>query len=80
MPRIDYQKLLNDISIEDIANRLGMTLKKTGNNQFRALCPFHDDKNPSLLIDTNKNNGQQHYHCFSCGEHGDAIDLVKKKL
>lgn len=80
MPRIDYQKLLNDISIEDIATRLGMTLKKTGNNQFRALCPFHDDKNPSLLIDTNKTNGQQHYHCFSCGEHGDAIDLAKKKL
>lgn len=80
MPRINYQKLLNDISIEDIANRLGMTLKKTGTDQFRALCPFHDDKNPSLLIDTNKNNGQQHYHCFSCGEHGDAIDLVKKKL
>ena len=80
MPRVDYEKLLNNISIEEIAHRLGMTLKKTAADQFKSLCPFHDDKTPSLLIDTNRANGRQHFHCFSCGEHGDAIDLVKKKL
>lgn len=80
VPRIDYESLLLKVSIEDIAARLGMELKRTSDKQFKALCPFHDDKTPSLIIDTNRNNGRQHYHCFSCGAHGDAIDLVKQKL
>ncbi|MDN3219306.1 CHC2 zinc finger domain-containing protein [Pseudomonas nunensis] len=80
MPRIDYEKLLQNVSIEDIANRLGMTLKKTAVNQFTALCPFHDDKTPSLLIDARRDGGRQHFYCFSCGAHGDAIDLVKEQL
>lgn len=36
-----------------------------------ALCPFHNDKRPSLNI---KNN---FYYCHSCGAHGDSIDLIK---
>lgn len=80
LPRIDYEKLLHNVSIEDIANRLGMTLKKTSANQFVTLCPFHDDKNPSLLIDCSREGGRQHFYCFSCGAKGDSIDLVKQKL
>lgn len=80
MPRIDYEKLLQNVSIEDVANRLGMTLKKTAANQSKALCPFHDDKTPSLLIDSSRDNGRQHYYCFACGAHGDVIDLVKEQL
>lgn len=80
LPRIDYERLLHNVSIEDIANRLGMTLKKTTANQFVSLCPFHDDKNPSLLIDCSREGGRQHFYCFSCGAKGDSIDLVKQKL
>nr|HEJ2538539.1 toprim domain-containing protein [Pseudomonas aeruginosa] len=80
MPRIDYERLLNSVSIDDVANRLGMTLIKTSAYQFKTLCPFHDDKSPSLLIDTNRSSGRQHYYCFACGAHGDVIDLVKEQL
>ena len=80
LPRIDYERLLHNVSIEDIANRLGMALKKTSANQFVSLCPFHDDKNPSLLIDCSREGGRQHFYCFSCGAKGDSIDLVKQKL
>ncbi|MCP2065609.1 UNVERIFIED_ORG: DNA primase catalytic core [Pseudomonas reinekei] len=80
MPRIDYNQLLNSVSIEDVANRLGMKLQKTSPHQFKALCPFHDDKTPSLLVDVNRSQGRQHFYCFSCGANGDAIDLVKQKL
>ena len=38
-----------------------------------AICPFHDDKNPSLNISTEK----QIYKCFSCGEGGNAISFVR---
>ena len=37
-----------------------------------ALCPFHNDRHPSLYI------SDDHYHCFVCGEHGDVIDLTAK--
>jgi DNA primase catalytic core len=80
LPRIDYEKLLQNVSIEDVAQRLGMMLKKTGANQAKTLCPFHDDKTPSLLIDSNRDHGRQHYYCFACGAHGDSIDLVKQQL
>lgn len=35
-----------------------------------ALCPFHDDRNPSLSIT------REYYHCFSCGAHGDSLDFL----
>ena len=37
-----------------------------------ALCPFHNDRHPSLYV------SDDHYHCFACGEHGDVIDLTAK--
>lgn len=42
------------------------------NRHGKALCPFHNDHHPSLLVTCD------HYHCFACNEHGDAIDLVAK--
>ena len=35
-----------------------------------ALCPFHNDRHPSLYV------ADDHYYCFACGEHGDVIDFV----
>ena len=42
------------------------------NRHRKALCPFHNDRHPSLLVD------DDHYHCYACGEHGDVIDLTAK--
>ncbi|MCI0674597.1 MAG: CHC2 zinc finger domain-containing protein, partial [Phycisphaerales bacterium] len=39
-----------------------------------GLCPFHDDKNPSLAVVTHKGNA--FYKCHSCGAGGDAFDFV----
>ena len=50
-------------------------LKKTGAN-FKALCPFHEEKTPSFII----NRGDHHYHCFGCGAHGDAIAFLMNHL
>jgi hypothetical protein len=37
-------------------------------------CPFHEDRNPSFAIRT----GERTWHCFGCGERGDAISLVMR--
>jgi len=43
-------------------------------NRFKALCPFHDDKNPSMEV----NPQRQSYKCWSCGAGGDCIEFVKQ--
>lgn len=80
MQRIDYDKLLASVPIDEVAKRLGMELRLESSTRAKALCPFHDDKTPSLLIDSSRDQGRQHFHCFACGAHGDAIDLVKDRL
>lgn len=48
-----------------------LALKKAGTS-YKALCPFHEEKTPSFMI----NRGDTHYHCFGCGAHGDAIAFL----
>lgn len=50
-----------------------LPLERHGRN-FRAICPFHNDSNPSLSIDINK----QIYKCFVCLEGGNAIKFIMK--
>jgi DNA primase len=40
---------------------------------YICLCPFHQEKTPSFCIDTISKK----YHCFGCGEDGDATELLK---
>ena len=63
---------LRDLSILDVATKLGFTLKGTGQEGRRALCPYHDDKHPSLHFSRKKNI----FKCFVCGAKGDLFKLV----
>jgi hypothetical protein len=55
--------------IEIATGMLGLPGEKKG-NRYETLCPFHADRNPSLMI------YRDGYKCFACGEHGSVIDLV----
>jgi DNA primase catalytic core len=48
-----------------------------GGSAYKALCPFHADKNPSFSV-TLKDKGWL-WHCFGCDAGGDAIEFVKKR-
>ena len=52
----------------DVAEHYGIEVNRHG----KALCPFHNDRHPSLFV------ADDHYHCYACGEHGDSITLVAK--
>ena len=43
-------------------------LQKAG-HEWKACCPFHDEKTPSFTVSDQKG----FYHCFGCGAHGDVI-------
>jgi len=47
---------------------------KRAGSQFKALCPFHNERSPSFSISPQR----QAFHCFGCGESGDAIAFVMK--
>ncbi len=55
-----------------VGDYLPGTLRRVG-NKFKALCPFHDDHNPSLEL----NPERQSFKCWSCGAGGDIFDFVK---
>ncbi len=71
---MDIAELKSRLSILAVANQLGIQVNK----YRKALCPFHDDKRPSLQFSEDK----QICTCFSsaCAGTMDAISLVERKL
>lgn len=56
---------------------LGKTPKRLdGKDKLQALCPFHDDHNPSFYIF--ENNGRLYYKCFGCEASGTIWNLAKR--
>ena len=64
------EHLRNSIDIADVVGAY-VSLKRSGSSLV-GLCPFHDDKSPSMHVSSNRGL----YHCFSCGAGGDAIKFV----
>ena len=68
------QDFIDDlIARADIVEVVGRRtqLKKAG-REFKACCPFHDEKTPSFTVSP----GKGFYHCFGCGAHGTAIGFL----
>ncbi len=62
------------VDLADLVASYGIQLKRSGGT-VKACCPFHHEKTPSFNINTSKG----FYHCFGCGESGDAIKFVQKQ-
>lgn len=50
-----------------------VSLKKAGVN-YKGLCPFHAEKTPSFTV----NPARRSFHCFGCGEGGDALSFIMR--
>ena len=64
-----YETIKAAVTARQAAEHFGITVSRSG----MAICPFHDDHTPSLKLD-------ERYHCFGCGEDGDAIDFTARLL
>lgn len=51
-----------------------VALRRAGAGSLKGLCPFHDEKSPSLNVRPTHGT----FHCFGCGEGGSVIDFVMK--
>ena len=73
MEKIPYETILDiqkRVNIVDIISEY-LPIEQKGKNYF-AICPFHDDHNPSMSISPEK----QIYTCFVCGESGNVFNFV----
>ena len=73
MSRIPQHFIDDLMSRVDIVEIVGsrVQLKKAG-REYKACCPFHDEKTPSFTVSPTK----QFYHCFGCGAHGTALGFL----
>src|SRR5208337_3731230 len=60
----------------DIVRIVGeyVKLRKSGTQNFQGLCPFHQEKTPSMSVHASR----QFFHCFGCGASGDVFNFVQK--
>ena len=73
----------NKASLEELRQKINLVevlsphvnLKSQG-AFYKGLCPFHEEKSPSFVI----HKGENHYHCYGCGAHGDAISFLMNYL
>ncbi|MCU0748534.1 MAG: DNA primase [Akkermansiaceae bacterium] len=71
IPKESVEQVLSATDIVDLINSY-VPLKRAG-SQFRANCPFHNEKSPSFYV----NPSRQSFKCFGCGVGGDAITFVR---
>ena len=66
------EALIEDIKartdLAELVSSYGVALKNAGST-LKACCPFHNEKTPSFHVNVSRG----FYHCFGCGESGDAI-------
>ena len=68
--RATIDKILDATRIEEVIGDF-VTLRRRGTN-YLGLCPFHEDKNPSMSVSATK----QIFKCFSCGKAGTAVSFL----
>src|SRR5258707_13687664 len=74
IPDVEIERLKKEISLERLVTGFGIELRRHGADLI-GRCPFHDDREPSLVISPKKNL----WHCLGeCSTGGTAIDWVMR--
>ena len=62
-----FEAVKGNVTTRQAAEMYGIKVNRNG----MAVCPFHNDKNPSMKVD-------KRFHCFACQADGDVIDFVSR--
>ena len=62
-----FEVVKQSVAVREAAEMYGIAVGRGG----MACCPFHDDRHPSMKVDTR-------FHCFGCGADGDVIDFTAR--
>ncbi|MEP7103742.1 MAG: DNA primase [Candidatus Dojkabacteria bacterium] len=69
----DIELVKSKLDIVEVISSYVPNVTRAGAN-YRALCPFHNEKSPSFMI----NPSLQIYKCFGCGKAGDSIAFIQE--
>ena len=72
IPEETIQTIRDRVDVVDLIGRT-VHLKKAGRS-FKGLCPFHHEKTPSFTVSPERGT----YHCFGCGEGGNAFAFLMR--
>jgi DNA primase len=72
IPEDTIQAIRDRVDLVDLIGR-HVTLKKAGRS-FKGLCPFHQEKTPSFTVNPERGI----FHCFGCGESGNAFAFLMR--
>ena len=72
IPETILEDILSRVDIVEVVSGF-IPLKRAGRN-FKAHCPFHHEKTPSFMVSPDR----QIYHCFGCGESGNAFKFLMR--
>lgn len=79
----EFRDIVEDIAskadIVSVARSLGIQVAARRGNPRKAICPFHNDTDPSLHLYSERGGRRSNYHCYVCGAHGDIFELVKRR-
>jgi DNA primase len=68
----DFEELIRKVKEDtDIVEVIQEKIRL--DTSLKALCPFHDDRNPSFSVNAN----EQYFYCFGCGVGGDVIRFLQ---
>ena len=73
VPRETIDEIRSRSDIVEVISECGIALRPAGRD-FKALCPFHDEKTPSFTVSVQK----QIFYCFGCQTGGNVISFVKE--
>ena len=62
-----FEAVKGNVTTRQAAEMYGIKVNRNG----MAVCPFHNDRNPSMKLD-------KRFHCFACQADGDAVDFVSR--
>lgn len=75
IPPEQLELIKESADIVSVVESYGLSgFRRHGDNRATAICPFHDDHNPSMSIDGQRGM----YKCFACGAGGDVFNFVRE--
>ncbi|MFT3893096.1 MAG: CHC2 zinc finger domain-containing protein [Anaerolineales bacterium] len=77
-PRLDIDALLSKVNLQEIAERAGTKLHRSGGD-LRGICPLHKGNNTTAFSVYTDSHGHQRWRCYTrCDTGGDVIDFVQR--
>src|ERR1700761_3372098 len=68
------EQVKSAVNIVHVVGEYVGTLRKSGRDTYKGLCPFHQEKTPSF----NVHEAKQFFHCFGCHASGDVFKFIER--